>query len=289
MVLCAEMFYRASLLRKEDIPIERYPIRPCRAQSKGVDMATKLKTRPFRYKDYGNGFPVVLIPGLDGITDFFDDISPELTTEYRVVLYHLPLAKEAKDAGKAYTFDYLAADLNDVLGELGIDKAHVVGESFGGVVAQTFAVNHPERLEKLVLISTAPKFDLTRKDRMLLPVFPLMPQAVFARDHVKEVCEPGDPQWAKELFIRNAAWADHASVVARAKIVSRVDLTARVKDIKAPTLLVVGADDTWTGETSRKMLEMLPDGRIVNIPGGHLCHMVSPKEFSRVAMEFFGK
>lgn len=249
-------------------------------------MATKLKVRPFRHKDYGEGFPVVLIPGLDGITEFFADIIPELTPQYRVVQYYLPLAWEAKNAGKDYTFEYLASDLKDVLDELRIEKAHVVGESFGGVVAQTFAIEYPERLEKLILISTAPKFELTKKDRYLLPVFPLMPQALFARDHVKEVCEPGDPRWAKELFIRNASWADHASVAARARIVSRVDLTARVKDIKAPTLLVVGADDTWTGEISRRMLEMLPDGRMVNIPGGHLCHMVSPKEFSNTAIEF---
>jgi pimeloyl-ACP methyl ester carboxylesterase len=71
--------------------------------------------------------------------------------------------------------------------------------------------------------------------------------------------------------------------------VSRVDLTRRVKDIKAPTQLVVGADDSWTGETSRKMLEMLSDGRMVNIPGGHLCHMVSPKEFASAVKEFFGQ
>jgi 3-oxoadipate enol-lactonase len=252
-------------------------------------MATKLKTRPFRYKDYSSGFPVVIIPGLDGITDFFDDISPELAAGYRVILYFLPLAREAKNAGKDYTFEYLAADLKEVLEELGIEKAHVVGESFGGVVAQTFALEYPELLEKLILISTAPKFDLTRKDRYLLPVFPLVPMAVFARDHVREVCEPKDPQWSKELFIRNASWADHASVVARARIVSRVDLTERVKDIEVPTLLVVGADDAWTGETSRKMLDMLPDGRMVDIPGGHLCHMVSPKEFSRAAIDFLGQ
>lgn len=46
------------------------------------------------------------------------------------------------------------------------------------------------------------------------------------------------------------------------------------------------AAHTWTGETSRRMLEMLPGGRMINIPGGHLCHMVSPKEFSNTAIEF---
>ena len=196
---------------------------------------------------------------------------------------------EAEARSEPYTFDYIALDLKEVLDELGVDKCHVIGESFGGVVSQVFSLNYPERVDRLVLISTAPAFDLSLKNRVLLPIFPLIPQAVFARLHVSDVCEPDDPDWAKELFIRNAAWADHASVVARANIVSRVDLTDRVPSISAPTMLVVGNRDRFTGEASAKMLELLPDARMVELEGGHLAHMLHPARFAAEVAGFLAE
>ena len=51
--------------------------------------------RPFRYKQYGEGAPVVIIPGLDGVTEFFADITPQLTPRHRVIVYYLPLLTAA--------------------------------------------------------------------------------------------------------------------------------------------------------------------------------------------------
>jgi|GEM_PF-1445709 len=245
------------------------------------------RKRPFRYKTYGEGFPLVIIPGLDGITKFHADNIPEFSRHYRVIVYYLPLLAEAGKAGKDYTFEYIAADLEEVMDELDLEKAHIIGESFGGVVAQVFALDYPDRVGKMVLISSAPHFDVSLKNRLLLPIFPLVPQWLFARIHVYDVCEPHDPQWAKDTFIHEAAWADHASVVARARIVVDVDLRDRVNEIKAPTLLVVGGADRFTGEASQKMMELLPHGEVVEVPdGGHLCHMTHPDLFVQAVMDF---
>jgi pimeloyl-ACP methyl ester carboxylesterase len=246
--------------------------------------------RPFRFKSYGEGPPLVLIPGLDGITEFFADIVPELSRFYRVVVYHLPLFSEARSQAKDYTFDFIAADLKQIMDELGIKKAHIIGESFGGVVSQVFYHRFSDRVGRLVLISTAPHFSLSLKNRLLLPIFPLIPMWLFARVHVHDVCEPDDPKWAKELFVKEATWADHASVVARARIVSRVDLRDKVSRIKAPTLLVVGGADRFTGDASRAMLKELPKGEMVEIPNaGHLCHMTDPGRFLGVVQSFLGR
>ena len=245
------------------------------------------RSRPFRYKTYGEGFPLVIIPGLDGITEFHADNIPEFSRHFKVVVYYLPLLAEAVEAGKEYTLEYIAADLVEVLHELQEEKAHIIGESFGGVVAQVFALNYPDLVEKLVLISSAPHFDVSLKNRILVHIFPIIPQWLFARVHVYDVCEPHDPQWAKDAFIREAAWADHASVVARTRIAVDVDLRDRVKEIKAPTLLVAGGADRFTGEASREMLKMLPHGEVFEIPdGGHLCHMTHPDLYVQAVMNF---
>lgn len=240
-----------------------------------------MRKRAFRYRVYGGeGVPVVLVPGLDGLTEFFADIVPELARFHKVVLYELPLRGEADATGTPYTFDYLASDLRSVLDELGAPAAHIVGESFGGVVSQTFALAYPEAVRSLTLISSAPRFELSRKNKLLLPLLRITPMWLFARVHLGDVCEPDDPAWAKRLFVRGASYADHASVFARAQIVSRVDLRARVSELKCPLLLVYGERDRFTGEASRQMAQLVPHARVVEIEGGgHLCHMTQPKAF----------
>jgi 3-oxoadipate enol-lactonase len=221
------------------------------------------------------------------LTEFFSDLVPELARNYRVIVYHLPLRGEADECGRSYSFEFIAEDLKSVLVELGIAKANVIGESFGGVVTQTFALDHPDAIDRLVLISTAPKFDLSMKNRLLLPLFRFTPMWLFARLHLRDVCEPQDPQWVKDLFVRGASWADHASVLARARIASRADLRARISEIKAPVLLVLGSSDRFTGEASRQMQELLPNARLVEIPeGGHLCHLTHPQQFLDAVLPF---
>jgi pimeloyl-ACP methyl ester carboxylesterase len=243
--------------------------------------------RDFRYKCYGQGVPVVLVPGLDGLTEFFSDLIPEFARIYRVIVYHLPLSAEADACRRPYSFEFIAEDLKSVLEELGIKKAHIIGESFGGVVTQRFALDHPDAVDRLVLISTAPKFDLSIRNRVLLPFLRFIPMWLFARAHLRDVCEPHDPQWVKDLFVRGASWADHASVLARARIASCVDLRDRVGEITAPVLLVVGSSDRFTGDASRRMQQLLPNARLVEIPGGgHLCHVTHPQQFLDTVLPF---
>lgn len=249
-----------------------------------------MKLRPFRYRVYGEGSPVVLIPGLDGLSEFFFDVVPELARSHRVILYELPLKGEAVAADCEYDFAFLARDVVSVLDELKIERAHVVGESFGGVVAQSVALDAPDRVASLTLISSAPHFEVSRKNRMLLPLFKVTPMWLFARVHLGDVCEPEDPDWAKRRFVRGASYADHASVYARAKIVSRVDLRPRTPELRCPVLLVVGSRDRFTGDSSRAFAESLPDARVATIEGGgHLCHMTHPQAFLEALVPFLSE
>jgi pimeloyl-ACP methyl ester carboxylesterase len=246
--------------------------------------------RPFRFKDFGEGPPVVIIPGLDGLTEFFTDITPQLTPHYRVIVYYLPLLAEAEAAGVPYTLDFIADDLKSVLDQLGIDKPHIIGESFGGAVAQTFVLAHPEMVDRLILISTCARFELPVRTQWVLRFQPYIPQALFARLHVDDVCERHDPQWAKEVFVRGAAWADHRSVLARGAALMTFDTRDRIGALACPAMMVIGGSDHMTGRSSRDTAALIPGCEVVTVPnGGHLCHMVDPDSFSRAALDFLGR
>jgi pimeloyl-ACP methyl ester carboxylesterase len=66
-----------------------------------------------------------------------------------------------------------------------------------------------------------------------------------------------------------------------------VDLRDRVAEIEAPILLVIGSSDRFTGESSRRMKELLPKARLVEIPqAGHLCHVTQPQQFLDAVLPF---
>ena len=257
-----------------------------------------------RYSTYGDRAkqPLVIIPGLDGCTVFFQGVVPELVRDFFVVVYDLPLYN-----GQNYTFSYLAADVTKALDELAIERAAIVGESFGGVVAQHVALEHSERVEALVLLSSLAKTELTAvvklKLHVLLPVveflgraFPGLAQTIFAKVHASDVVESSEPSWARSLFVKEASWAHHASVMRRIKIVARLDIEDRVPRIAAPVLLIRGADDSFTGHTTARLRALLqsrgqvgtfPDGAVdvVTLPGGHLPHVTSSDLFARAVRD----
>jgi len=240
----------------------------------------KKNVRPFKYKVYGEGTPVVIIPGLDGITEFFADIYPALSPEYKVIKYYIPLLDEAKNRGVKYDYDFIVDDIKECLEELGIKKTHIIGESFGGSITQFFALKYPDMINRLVVLSSSPRFDRSLKVKIQQVFFPLVPMWLFARVHLYEVCEKDDPKWAKEMFIRNAAWADHKTVVERARIAAKFDIVDRVSAIRAPTLIMMGGADQFTGKGSQMLHDLLENSKLVVIEGyGHLCHMIAPEKF----------
>mmetsp|Transcript_30225 Transcript_30225/g.68657 ORF Transcript_30225/g.68657 Transcript_30225/m.68657 type:complete len:312 (-) Transcript_30225:698-1633(-) len=251
-----------------------------------------------RYKSYGDATKetVVLIPGLDGATAFFSDIVPELTVDKHVVVFNLPLCASNQTEG-TYTFSYLAAELKSVLDELKIPKAVVVGESFGGVVAQYLALEHPAYVRKLVLLSSLAKADLPPtvqfKLDYLMPViavvgsyFPALAQLFFAQVHLEDVVEPQESQYVKTLFVKEASFAHFFSVLQRIRIVTKLDLLPRLPQITHPTRVVYGADDHFTKDQSLELHRLLPNSELLSLPGGHLAHVTSPKEFASIILTF---
>ena len=247
-----------------------------------------------RYRSYGDRAkpPLVIIPGLDGCTVFFAHVLPELTRDFFVVVYDLPLY-----TGQNYTFSYLANDVASALDELAIERASIIGESFGGVVAQHVALEHSERVEALVLLSSLAKTELTAvvrfKLNVLLPLveflgrtFPGIAQTIFAKVHASDVVEAAEPAWARSLFVKEASWAHHASVMQRIKIVAALDIEDRVPRIAVPVLLVRGAEDTFTGHTTARLRSLLRRVDVVTLPGGHLPHVTSSLAFARAARDF---
>lgn len=103
------------------------------------------------------GEPLVLLHGFTGSMAQWTVVRPLLAAERRVIAYDLRGhgSTDAPDDLATYTMAAYAEDLRALLDALGVDRAHVLGSSFGGMVALEFALRYPERLRSLILSDTS--------------------------------------------------------------------------------------------------------------------------------------
>ncbi len=245
------------------------------------------------WEERGTGFPVLLIQGLGYGRWGWEPVAARLGTRYRVVSFDNRGVGESEKPPGPYTAAEMAEDALQVLDEARVARAHVVGASLGGMIAQELAAAHPERVEKLVLACTHPGYGdgypLPEVTAKLFAEAPSLEPAVALRrfvensmvargDVVEEVYRlrlehPPDP----------AGWAAQA---AAGTTFAGVD-PAR---IAAPTLVVTGTDDNVVDARNSDLLaERIAGARLVRIEGtGHLFFWEQPDTFARIVAEFLG-
>jgi 3-oxoadipate enol-lactonase len=97
---------------------------------------------------------LVFLNGLTQSTLSWAFVIPFFIEHYKIILLDFIFQGQSEKRGEYKTFDEHAQDVVTVLDQENISKAHIIGLSYGSMVAQHFAVNHPERVEKLILLST---------------------------------------------------------------------------------------------------------------------------------------
>ena len=106
-----------------------------------------------RYLDWGaDGLPVVALHGLASSSHWYDLIAPILCQEYRIIAPDQRGHGQTSQATSGYDWTTLSLDVTGLMDRLGIEKAPVMGHSWGGHVASALAAQQPERVSKLIMI-----------------------------------------------------------------------------------------------------------------------------------------
>ncbi len=188
----------------------------------------------------------------------------------------------------------LALDLLRLLDACGIERIGVVGRSMGGMIAQELALLAPERVSRLVLVSTS-----GRSDAHLAGVFELwarmaesgVPQQIRHQSSLfwcvgREALERNERVRAY-LFARGRADrpADYA---AQARACARHDLLDPLRRLGVPTLVVTGTDDRLTPAFhAEELAKAIPGARLAYIAGaGHLAYLEAPDRFTGEVLGF---
>ena len=107
------------------------------------------------YEEHGAGYPVLLVQGLGYPSGMWFQQVPALSRHFRTIVFDNRGVGKSDKPDEEYTVGLMASDAAGLLHSLGIPKAHVAGVSLGGYIAQELALNHPDLVDRLVLMATS--------------------------------------------------------------------------------------------------------------------------------------
>lgn len=247
------------------------------------------------YEDAGSGPPVFLISGLNGLAATWGGIVSLLSDRFRVITHdHRGLG--ASDAWTGpYTVAQIASDVLALMDGLGIGRAHVVGHSLGGAVAQAIAIDHPERVAALVIYASWPGPDAYFARLMAMRRSILLHQGVESFVRTGPICIY-PPDWIAQhdaafeagMPAAMAAFAGVATMQRRMDACLAHDLRGALHRIAAPTLVLGLQDDMSTpAHCSAELAATIPGARLSMLPyGGHNAHLVVPQQVARSVADF---
>jgi 3-oxoadipate enol-lactonase len=229
------------------------------------------------YEVYGEGQPLLLIPGSSSDHVFWTDEVPVYAPEFKVIVFDpRGTAQSSFPEGVDLTMAVMADDAAALLDALGVDSAHVYGISLGGMVAQEMALRHPERVRSLTLAATSPggTHSVPMENWALEAVIAATTQGVEAPNFLDVLFSTGyqaeHRAEAIEYFERMAgSWMTPQLFVAQAKAQAGHDTYDRLPSITAPTLVIHGTDDPLVPtENGRILAQRIPIAELVLVEGG---------------------
>jgi pimeloyl-ACP methyl ester carboxylesterase len=244
------------------------------------------------WEEQGSGRPLLLIQGLGYARWSWEPIVPRLAEDYRVLFFDNRGIGESDKPEGPYTARMMADDALQVLDEADVDRAHVLGASLGGMVAQELAVAAPERVDKLVLCCTTPGGASTvPMPHVTVDLFAaaatLAPEVALRRFVENALAADAPAELVEEIFDRRVANPlDPAGWQAQAA--AGLGFQGIDGAIIAPTLLVTGTEDNVVDPRNSDVLaEQIPGAELERIEGtGHLFFWEQPDVFVRILREF---
>ncbi|WP_292981523.1 alpha/beta hydrolase [Mycobacterium sp.] len=246
----------------------------------------------------GSGAPIVFWPSLLMTGDMWIGVAADLIGRHQVVLVDPPGQGGSQPLTGFFGFDECARCVADILDGLGLEKAHFVGNSWGGMIGATFAATYPQRVGGAVLMNcTAGRAGLRQKVEFAIllrvakwtgEIGPLLNRPVLKaflgpttmRERPEVVAHVTNA--VKSLDIHSAWWAVK-SVVTR-----RPDQRELLGRIQTPVMVVGGAEDvTFPPRDAVEMAKAIPNASIRVLDGvAHLAGLENPALVSALVEQF---
>ena len=217
------------------------------------------------YTEQGSGTPLILLHGNGEDGSYFVHQIEYFKDRYRVIALDTRGHGQSPRGEKPFTIRQFAEDLHDFMDEKGIKKAHILGFSDGGNIALTFALDHPERVDRLILNGAN-----------------LDPSGVKLSVQIPIVLGYGLAAALAPLSPKAGRRAELLRLMVREPRIRPSELGS----IAAPTLVIAGTHDMIREKHTRLIAQSLSNARLEIIPGDHFIARTNPEGFCRAVEAF---
>ena len=254
------------------------------------------------YESHGDGEPLLLINGYGQYSAHWVTLIPVLSQEYRVISFDNRGTGRSDKPDMPYTLKMMADDAKGLLDAIDVDAAHVFGISMGGMIAQEFALNYPNKLISLILGCTH-----CGGTNMLMPTQEAL-AFLFGRERAELTVEERARQtvpwlWTEDFIDKNpeaielyvAITTKYPTPVhgyaCQARAIAAHDTYEGLHGITAPTLVITGgADRLIPAENSRLLASRVPNAELVILDNaGHGFIADGGVEAARVMLDFLSR
>ena len=252
------------------------------------------------YEIHGEGFPLVMIMGYGASFEYWNPkIIDEFSKNFKVIVFDNRGSGRTDKPDKEYSIKMFADDTTGLMDALNIERAHILGHSMGGMIAQEIVLNYPERVEKLILSSTScggrkyvpPSTEIAliamrdregmKQDEIVRSFIPLR----FTEDFIKN-----NPEFIEEQIQREieAPFTPAYSIKRQGIALVQFNTSKRLKNINTPTLVLHGKKDIMTPTKNGEILaELIPGAKLSLFDNsGHETHFHEPKKYVKTVLEF---
>jgi pimeloyl-ACP methyl ester carboxylesterase len=234
----------------------------------------------------GDGVPLVFIHGWTANRHRWDHQLAHFSPKRRVIRLDLRGHGESSGAG-VRTIEELARDVLALLDHLKVERFVLVGHSMGGMISQTIALSHPERVERMALVNSISRMTYSRGRGLLMGVSTLVPFKLFVATNIQRAFAPGYPREEIREYVRASADTPREVVMTLYGAMRAFDVLDRVGEIRTPTLLVHGYHDIQLPVSQMlRMAKAYPDAVVRIVDAGHELPVEKPAELTSALDRF---
>jgi pimeloyl-ACP methyl ester carboxylesterase len=257
----------------------------------------KLNGISLYYEIYGKGEPLLLNGGLGSDSASWSGVVKDFSPYFQTIIFDNRGCGRSDTGHEKSSINKMAEDAVKLLDSLKIERAHILGHSMGGYIAQEFAINYPNRVNKLILESTAP-ISSKRNNDLFEDIYGQLKREGHSEGWFK--------RWAVWLFsprfIVDSSFIDTFAkgsveypylqkaegLKSQIEAIASFDARDKTSTIKAKTLILEGKDDILITPEESKMLAKNIMGSVFRLLYGvaHCIHIENPKLFTGEVLRF---
>lgn len=244
------------------------------------------------YTAWGEGPPLVLVPGLAGGTNLLSLLGTSLGKHFRVYSPNLRGESDCFVLRRRFGVVDLLHDLREFIEYLNLERPLLMGVSFGGMLALEFACRWPHRLGGLVVQGADVRFEpsvLRRVAGQVLRGYPLPTNNPFVNQFFNLLFGRRPRNRRLFDFVTRHCWATDQSVMAhRFQLAESIDLGDRLQRVAVPVQLILGGRDLIVSRTGlNEMIAAIPESELIELPdAGHLAFVTHADEMAGTVAKF---